>query len=146
MKTLSVISKNIVTGVSLYLMAALLPILSSVSVFAQSGSIVSPTGTNTALDPFQQTLNSVLAFVSTSTVIIVGLAFLFFFYGLAKYILKGESDEKAKTDSKKTMVWSVIAIFVLTTIWGLIAFVRNITGVNQGSSNEVTVPKVKFDQ
>jgi heme/copper-type cytochrome/quinol oxidase subunit 4 len=61
-----------------------------------------------------------------------GLCLLYFFWGLAKYIgLKAGSEEAAK-EGKQVMVWGVVALFVVTSIWGIITFIRtelNITNI-----------------
>lgn len=66
-------------------------------------------------------------------------AVLFFFWGLAKYILAA-GDEAAKVAGKNIMIWGVIALFVMASIWGLIALMQSIFGVGQVGS--VNVPKV----
>ena len=139
MKTLSVHIKHIMASMSLFVLSVSVTVYSVMSAFAQA-----TTERNSELSTIQQSLNSVLDFVSTSSVIIVGLAFLFFFYNLAMYILKGESDPNKKEGAKKNMIWAVLAIFVLTTIWGLVAFVRNIVGVEEGDANNIDVPTVDF--
>ncbi len=52
---------------------------------------------------------------------------LFFFWGLAKYML-GDAEDKEK--GKNLMIWGVIALFVAASIWGLVAFLRDVFGVS----------------
>lgn len=47
------------------------------------------------------------------------LALLLFFWGVARFILN-TSDEKAVIESRKTMFYGVIALFVIFSIWGII--------------------------
>jgi hypothetical protein len=54
----------------------------------------------------------------------VGLAFLIFFWGLAKFIFKIGGSEKAVDEGKNTMIWGILAIFVMLSIWGIIYFIR----------------------
>ena len=70
--------------------------------------------------------------------IVVSLAFLFFFWNLATYI----RDEKEHEEAKKRMGWSVLAIVVITSLWGLVAFVRNFLGIGPGQANNLTLPTV----
>ena len=63
------------------------------------------------------------------------LALLFFFWGVAKYILAVGGD--AKEEGKKIMVWGVIALFVMSSVWGLVYFIR---GELIGNTNPTTVP------
>jgi hypothetical protein len=70
------------------------------------------------------------------------LAILFFFYGLAVYILKaGDPEEAAK--GKSIMIWGLLALFVMTSIYGIIGFLQRSTGTDQaGVANPVVVPNV----
>jgi amino acid transporter len=58
---------------------------------------------------------------STLIPIAFALAVLFFFWGVALYVLK--SGEQ-KDEGKKIMVWGVIALFVMTSVWGLVRFIQ----------------------
>ena len=70
------------------------------------------------------------------------LAIVFFFYGLAKYVLNA-GDEEKKAEGKNIMIWGVLAMFVLVTIWGIIGFLQKTAGNTQGPSNiNVDLPDV----
>lgn len=59
--------------------------------------------------------------------IVFALAMLFFFWGLAMYIFGKEHD---KEQAKKTMVWGIIALFVMAAVWGLVSFISSAVGVD----------------
>lgn len=65
--------------------------------------------------------------------IVFGLAVLFFFWGIANYILKA-GDVKAKEEGKNIMIYGVIAIFVITSIWGLVGFIQRNLGITGGAN------------
>ena len=50
------------------------------------------------------------------------LAVIYFFYGMAKYILAAGDPEKAK-EGKSIMIYGVIALAVMASIYGLINFI-----------------------
>ena len=52
--------------------------------------------------------------------LVFALALLFFFWGVAKYIW---SAGDAKEEGKQIMVWGVVALFVMSSIWGIIYFI-----------------------
>lgn len=56
-----------------------------------------------------------------------GLGILAFFWGLVKYLFGSDHD---KEQAKKTMLWGVIAIFVMASIWGLVQFIGTTFGVD----------------
>jgi hypothetical protein len=52
------------------------------------------------------------------------VAFLVFVWGVARFI-KSAGSEKEIKDSKNLIVWGVIGLFILVTIWGIISFMKN---------------------
>lgn len=56
-------------------------------------------------------------------------AFVAFFWGIALFILN-TNDDKKRQEGKTWMLWSIIALFVMITIWGLVGLLVNTVGVN----------------
>ncbi len=85
----------------------------------------------------QQNLFSVLGIVDTLIrslfPVALGLALLFFFWGLAKFILNS-GDEKARDTGKNVMLWGIVTLFVLVSIWGIITFFSDSFGISRGGS------------
>ncbi len=61
------------------------------------------------------------------------LALIFFFWGLAKYILSA-GDEEKKTEGRNIMIYGVIALFVMVSVWGLTTLLGNTFGVTGGGA------------
>lgn len=57
------------------------------------------------------------------------LALLMFFWGVVKYI---RSDDKE--EGKKIMVWGIIALFVMSSVWGLVYFIRTELDINDDTN------------
>lgn len=53
--------------------------------------------------------------------IAAAIALLYFVWGLAKFILNDTGSEDVATKAKNIMLWGVIALFVLFSIWGIIS-------------------------
>ena len=70
----------------------------------------------------------------------VGLAVLAFFWFLIKFIWKGAGSADAKNESIKGMGYSILALFVMVSIWGIIGMFGSMLGVGQGGS--VPIPGV----
>jgi FtsH-binding integral membrane protein len=49
------------------------------------------------------------------------LALLFFFWGVALYILSIGGD---KERGKQIMVWGVVALFVISAVWGIVRYIQ----------------------
>lgn len=108
--------------------------------FAVGGAIMLP------LVASAQNLGPIATFVSQLGGIIqllIPIAFaaalLFFFWGVVKYIMAG-GNEEAQADGKRIMIWGIIALFVMSSVWGLIAVLGGLVGVGQGGVG--TTPKV----
>jgi uncharacterized membrane protein len=71
------------------------------------------------------------------------LAVVFFFWGLAKFILNSGDEEKRK-EGKDIMIWGILALFVLVTIYGIIGFMQETLG-NDGTVTtlDLTLPGTK---
>ena len=72
--------------------------------------------------------------------IVVGLALLAFFWGLVKFIF-AQGNEEAKADAKKLMLWGLIALFVMVTVWGLVRFIGNALGITEYGGT-IPIPSV----
>lgn len=70
------------------------------------------------------------------------VAFLVFIWGIAKFI-KSAGSEKEVKDSKNLLIWGVVGIFVLVTIWGIVFFLQKEFGFNTGSTP--IIPQIKFN-
>lgn len=79
-------------------------------VGAQSGGITS----------LQRLLQVGMSYISVLTRIVVIFGIIFFFWGMALFILHAEEEDKE--EDKKKMLWSIIAITVMFAIWGIIKF------------------------
>jgi phosphatidylglycerophosphatase A len=69
------------------------------------------------------------------------VAFLVFVLGVANFI-KSAGNEKGLKDSKNLIIWGVIGIFVLTTIWGIISFLKGEFGFKDGS----VIPQINLNK
>ena len=79
--------------------------------------------------------------VQAITPVIVALALLYFFWGLAKYILAA-GDESAQSDGKKIMIMGIIALFVIVSVWGLVQVLNSTFGIDRGT--QVSPPRVEL--
>ena len=57
------------------------------------------------------------------------LAVVVFFWGLITYLV---NVDEQKHKGLQTMVWGIIAIFVMVSIWGLVTILQQTVGVNPG--------------
>lgn len=66
---------------------------------------------------------------------LIGLAILFFVYGVVSYIREA-GNEEARATARQFIVWGVISIFVMVSVWGLVHILVGTFNL-QGSSEIV---------
>lgn len=71
--------------------------------------------------------------------IFFGLAIIYFFWGLIEFI-RSAGDPKKAAEGKSIMIYGVIAIAVMASIWGLVGWLQTVTGV--GNTTTITPPGV----
>ena len=72
--------------------------------------------------------------IQIATPIVVALALLAFFWGLAVFIFN-TSDEKKRKGGLQIMIWGIIALFVMVSVWGIINVLQNTFSVGDRAVN-----------
>lgn len=62
--------------------------------------------------------------------IVAGCALLFFFWGLANFIRHMGNDEGAVEEGRAFMKWGIVGLFVMVSIWGIVNFLIDATGID----------------
>ncbi len=66
----------------------------------------------------------------------VGAALLFFFWGLAIFV-RDSGDGKKTPEGRQKMIWGVVILFVMVSVWGIVRFLQedvlNLVGGNTPS-------------
>ncbi|MEN9852405.1 MAG: hypothetical protein RI996_348 [Candidatus Parcubacteria bacterium] len=77
-------------------------------------------------------LSDIGGLVDMSIAILVTLALAVFFWGLVKYIFK--LGGKGGDGGRALMIYGIIALFVMVSIWGLTKFVGDFIGIDKNAS------------
>lgn len=74
--------------------------------------------------------------------ILITLALIAFFWGVAKYVVQGANDEKSREQGKQIMLWGIVGLFVMVSVWGLVAIVQNTFNLENAPFNasQVNIP------
>ncbi len=120
-------------------------VASSVAVtLAQVGGTITIGNTATQRQVDGGALLSLLALAQTIVTRLVpfavGVAVLVFFYFLIVFIAKGGEDANTKAATLKGMGYSILALFVMVSIWGIVGFLGSMFGIGQGGN--VPIPGV----
>lgn len=62
--------------------------------------------------------------INQAIVVVVALALLFFLWGVSKFIMQADNEEK-RNEAKSTMVWGIIALFAMLFIWQIVRILEN---------------------
>lgn len=65
--------------------------------------------------------------------ILITAAVLYTIYGVIKYATAKESEDQA--EGRRVIISGIIGLFVIVSIWGLVAVLNSTFGINQGGSN-----------
>jgi len=60
--------------------------------------------------------------------LLVALAVVYFLWGVVKFIINID-DESARTEGKRHMVWGIIGIFIMISVWGIINVIETTFGI-----------------
>ncbi len=72
---------------------------------------------------------------------LITFAVIYFIYGVVKYVVSSDSDEKGK--AKEVVIRGVVGLFVIVSIWGLVAIIQSTFGIGAGGSlNQSQIPGV----
>ncbi len=114
--------KRLYAKVSAALMLLLLPLVALADNPSQ-GPYDAPAGSG-GLFSGGQTFGSIVLNIVSLINLLIGvlsaLAIVVFFYGLVRYI-RESSDSHAHSEGKERIIWSLIALFVLFSVWGILA-------------------------
>ena len=81
-----------------------------------------------------------LSVVGVFTVVAGAAALLFFFWGLVQFIAKSD-EEQARSEGRRRMLWGIVALFVLVSVWGMVMLIGYVTGI--GNTKEYQAPVVE---
>jgi len=76
---------------------------------------------------FKSTIGNITNVLLSTIPVLVGAALLLFMWGLVEYVLSAAGD--AKKESKQRMLWGIIGLFVVTSIWGIVSIVGGSFGI-----------------
>ncbi len=73
---------------------------------------------------------------------LVALALALFLWGCVQFIMSA-GDEKVRGEGKQKMMWGIVGLFVIVSVWGLVALISEITDI--GPTNTIRAPQAIFN-
>lgn len=71
-------------------------------------------------------------------VLLFALAVVYFVYGLAKYLLSPDNEEVRK-NSKSQMLWGIVGMFIMISVFGILSLIMNTIGVKDIKVNSTNI-------
>lgn len=79
---------------------------------------------------FADVVELIVSYIQMGVIpIIFGIAVVTFFYALVNYIQRS-GDEKERTKAVQLMVWSIVGLFIMLSVWGLVQIITRSFGVS----------------
>ena len=107
-----------------------LMMLAPLAVFAQGGENL-----GTLIERFSKLLNQVAP-------LLLAMAFVYFLWNIVKYIEAGGGDAKARDAARDNIIYAIILLFVMVSVWGLVGIVKNTVGIDNPTAPTITLPTV----
>jgi len=95
--------------------SAVLSMLAPLLAAAQGGTTFS--GLDSAITSIANLINRLVPLV-------IGLAVLFFLWAILRFVGSAGDEEKRK-EARGLIIWGIVAIFVMVSVWGLVNILRN---------------------
>lgn len=92
----------------------------------------------------QTTAFSLLAVVSNILKVLpkmlIAAGFVYFIWGVIKYVIADDADDKEKARSVVTR--GILGLFIILSIWGLIGIIGSTFGIGAGGDVSTNIPSV----
>jgi len=85
---------------------------------------------------FDTAVTSLGSLIEQLIPIVISLGLLFFIWGLAQFII-ASGNEDAKEVGKRRMVWGILALFAIVSVWGIVNLLAEMAGVEVGGSIDI---------
>jgi hypothetical protein len=63
----------------------------------------------------------------------IGVAVVYFIWQVFNYTIAG--DEEKKKEAKTGIIWGIVGLFVMVSIWGLVAILQSTFNINGNTAN-----------
>ncbi len=102
------------------------------SCYAQGIGQFTPVTTTVTFSPFTSLIALLQKILGVLTPLIIGIALLGFFWFLIIFIWKSVDNPEERKKAISGMTWSIIALFCMVAVWGIIQFAAHFLGIGLG--------------
>ena len=93
------------------------------------------------MDTVQQIFQASIGLINATIALLIGVAVLLFIWGVFNYFRFSDSAEK-RSSSSKYIVYGLISILVITSLWGFVYMLADTLDINIGRSyqGDINIP------
>lgn len=98
-------------------------------------------GAATALDlgGVNSSITTIIATMNNIVPLLIGVAVLVFLWGVLKFVLAGSDDAAKRKDARGFMIWGLVSIFIMVSVWGLVGLLQSSFGLNTTETSGVKI-------
>lgn len=96
-------------------------------------------------NPVDSAIEALGIWVARLVILLVGVAVLIFMWGVIKFVAAAGDEEKRK-EGKTFMLWGIIGIFVLVSVWALVRVLTGAISAGVGGLNFGGAPPPQVQQ
>lgn len=121
------------------ILISIVSVFAPVSVFAQTSTSGSLCGPIKYAQSLQSYLCEAYTLVGNYLIPLLNLAALSWFMYNVVLFIKNANNEKARGDYKTAMMWGLVALFVMVSVWGLVKIMGGIVGTDTS-----VIPQIRY--
>lgn len=106
--------------------------------FAQIVAAQVPVPTGGALTNVTTVIARIQNLINAVIPLLVGIAVLVIVYGVISFITKA-ADEEARANAKQFIIWGIIGVFIMLSVWGLVTILYNSFGTDAATAKNAAV-------
>ena len=100
--------------------------------------LLSPVLVWAQITDFKSLVNKIIDNINYLVALVIGLAAFVFIWGIFKYFVAG-ADEKKVEEAKNVLLFGLLGIFIMFSIWGLVNIIINT--FDFGNKTQPTIPQ-----
>ena len=86
-------------------------------------------------------LTSLKSLMNLIVPILIGIAVIAFLYGVLKFVFNAGNEEARKT-GRDVMIWGIVGIVVMVSVWGLVGSLQTTFGLQNGNNGPQNIPRL----
>jgi hypothetical protein len=86
-------------------------------------------------------IDTVIGLMNKVVPLLIGIAVLVFLWGVLKYVIAGSDDAGKRAEARGFMIWGIVSIFIMVSVWGLVGILQTSFGIDNTGSG-IDLPSV----